>query len=113
MPQKPRAKDALPAEAQDVLLELGRQIKTARAVRGLRQGDLARKCFISPRTLSRLENGDPAVSLSVLASVLWALGLSENLLFLAPAESDPIARQHLRSVSPQRARQQSADDLDF
>lgn len=70
------------------LAKLGENLRIARKRRGLRIADLAQAAGCSQDTLRRLENGDPGVSLGVLARVLEALGRAQELASMMDAEKD-------------------------
>ena len=70
----------LPAKAKEALKNLGLQIKFARKRRLLTISDLAEKIKVSSPTIIALEKGQPTVGLGVLVSVLWTLGLENELL---------------------------------
>jgi transcriptional regulator with XRE-family HTH domain len=61
------------------LQQLGERLSLARKRRGLKQTDLAKRMHTTPRTLYRLERGDPTVSLGILARMLEALELDREL----------------------------------
>ena len=61
------------------LQQLGERLSLARKRRGLTQADLAKRMRSTPRTLYRLERGDPTVSLGLLARALKALDLEREL----------------------------------
>ncbi len=71
--------------------------------------------MVSLGTLQRLERGDAGVSLGVLATALWALGLIDHLAALASPEQDTVGKGEERKRLPQRARtpRTSKSDLDF
>ncbi|WP_412059142.1 helix-turn-helix domain-containing protein [Bartonella sp. DGB2] len=56
---------------------------------------LAERAGISRATLSKVEKGNPGISMGVYASVLFCLRLEEDLLLLAGA--DPLGR-HLQDA---------------
>lgn len=60
---------------QDLLHGVGRRVADARKARGWTQEALSENLGIEPVTLSRLETGDRALSLSTLARVAQALGV--------------------------------------
>ena len=62
---------------------LGEQIKLARLRRNLTMEQVAARAQCSRLTLARLEAGKPTVSLGVLARVLLALQLEDDLLLIA------------------------------
>jgi transcriptional regulator with XRE-family HTH domain len=70
----------------DELARIGRFIARERAARGLSQEKLAERMFVSRQTLHRLESGEPAVGLAVLASALFALGKTNRLRLLSASD---------------------------
>ena len=54
------------------IVQLGRQIQLARKRRGLTMQEMADRMFVTRKTLTRLESGDPGVSVGVLASASTA-----------------------------------------
>lgn len=76
------------SQAQDTLTRLGERIRIARKTKRVTLQDLERKCGFHRTTMSRLENGDPSVSISIFLAVLEAIGeLSDIELILSrPAE---------------------------
>ena len=70
--------------------------------------------FVSRKTLFRLENGDPGISLGVFASALWVLGLDKDLFLIADPEKDKVGIFHERQQLSKRIRKKSIDSkLDF
>ena len=107
-------KNSIPPKASDALRLLGEQIALARKRRGITQEALAQRMFITRKTLSRLEHGDPGVSLSTLAAALWALNLEGDLLKIAAPEHDKVGLQRERQRTPTRVRNTSKTrNLDF
>ena len=74
------------------LKKLGRDLKDARRRRRISMRLLAERAAISLSTLNRIERGDPAVSMAHYASVIFTLGLLENLRNLADITQDPVGR---------------------
>ena len=62
---------------------LGENLRLARLRRRISSLQLAERAGISRPTLSKLEKGDPGVSLAVLTNVLFCLGLDGELESLA------------------------------
>ena len=60
---------------QQLLRDVGQRVSRARRDRGWSQELLAEAIGIQPTTLSRLETGDRAVSLSTLGRIAEALGV--------------------------------------
>lgn len=65
----PRRRDS------ELLREVGRRVADARKARGWTQEALSESVGIEPVTLSRLETGDRALGLSMLARIADALGV--------------------------------------
>lgn len=108
------ADKALSPAALDILEKLGQGIRTARARRGIRQEDLAKRASMSRVRLRKLEKGDPSVGLGALVQILEILGLLEQLTGVADPGRDTLgqaleARQRKGRVDS-KTRQ---DDLDF
>ncbi|MCI5224101.1 MAG: XRE family transcriptional regulator, partial [Candidatus Electrothrix sp. AR4] len=84
--------------------------------RGLTMEKMASRMFVTRKTLARLEKGEPGVSLAVLTSALWVLGLENDLKDLADPEQDTIGIFHERKRLPERVRSVRSDpddELDF
>lgn len=107
------ATSALPERTRAAIIRVGENIARARKRRGLTQQALAARMFTSPRTLYRLEHGDPGVGFDVVASALYALGLDEGLLRLAEPETDRVGHFAETRRLPQRVRTARSRDLDF
>jgi transcriptional regulator with XRE-family HTH domain len=88
--------------AKRAILKLGMDIKTARRRRRLQMETVAERAFTTRGTLTRIEKGDPGVSIGAVASVLHALGLIDKLEMLI--ESDPTGEQFTADELPQRIR---------
>ena len=101
----PRSRD------RELLRAVGRRVGQARRDRGFTQETLSEAIGIEPVSLSRLETGDRALSLSTLGSISQALGVPlGDLLDHArdlpePPETTPEHAELLRlfeQVTPQR-----------
>ena len=100
----PRTIPKLPLPVIRTLRQLGVDIRAARLRRRLRAAVLAERARISGPTLTRVERGDPAVSLGIYATVLWVLGLLEDLARVA-APGDDVTGQALEAARlPRRVR---------
>lgn len=95
---------------QDLIRAVGRRLASARRARGYTQEALAEALGIEPVTLSRLETGDRAVSLSTLGRVAEVLHVALGDLVdesqpLPEPEHGPEEAELLRlfgSLSPDR-----------
>jgi transcriptional regulator with XRE-family HTH domain len=85
------------------LAALGERLQQARLRRAYTAETIAQRAGITRKTLGRVEQGDPAVSLGVYARVLQALGLDADLANVA--RDDELGRrlQDLGLKQPRRA----------
>lgn len=74
---------------QDLQL-VGEQLRLARLRRNLSLDQIAQRASCSIPTLSKVEKGDPTVSMGIYLRVLHALGLEKDILKLAA--DDPLGR---------------------
>ena len=88
MPKPPEALSALPPAAVESLRRLGENLAIARLRRKESQRLWAQRLGVSIPTLIRLEQGDPGVSVGILATALWMMGRAQALPELADPEKD-------------------------
>jgi len=88
MSKQTLARESLPDSAAQALVKLGRDIRTARKLRGITAAQLAERTYTTRATITRLENGHPGVSLTILAHALWVLQLENNLGMVADPQND-------------------------
>jgi hypothetical protein len=71
--------------------------------------------MVSLDTLQRLERGDTGVSLGVVATAMWALGLIDRLAALASPDQDTVGKGEELKRLPKQARgpRVPKSDLDF
>ena len=84
---KKAAYNILP-ETENILKELGEQIKLARLRRKLSATLVAERAGISRATLWKIENGNPAVAMGMYAAALHALGYMDRDLLLVCKEDE-------------------------
>ena len=114
MTQQARSRSGIPPSVGEAITRIGEHVRLARTRRGMTQSDMAERMFVTRKTLSRLENGEPGISLSVLASALWVLGLDGGLRNLAAPEQDLVGLRREQQRTPKRVRRVERDDaLDF
>jgi transcriptional regulator with XRE-family HTH domain len=65
---------------------------------------VAERAATSRPTLTRLEKGDPSVSIGIYAAVLQALGLLDQLTKLADPSHDSVGQMISAAELPKRAR---------
>jgi transcriptional regulator with XRE-family HTH domain len=107
---------ALPLPVQRALRKLGSDLGAARKRRRITMQLMAERAMTSRQTISRVERGDPGVSMGIYATVLFVLGMTERLAALADASADPYLldldeeRLPRRVRPPSRKRRGSADE---
>mgnify|MGYP001473462204 CR=1 FL=1 len=95
-------------KSRSALLQLGRDIRSARLRRHIARADLAVRAGASASTIARLEQGDPGVGIGTLADVLVALGLIERLGDLIDIRNDDLGLALAVEQLPQRGRSYAA-----
>ena len=115
MAKASRATVALPASIAREVQILGKDIATARTRRRIPQRLFAQRMMVSPQTVQRLEHGDPGVSIGVLATALWVLGMNDRLSEIASPARDRVGTSEEIRRHPRRVRvpSPSKSDLDF
>jgi transcriptional regulator with XRE-family HTH domain len=113
MPKPPEALSALPPAVQEALRRLGENLAVARIRRKESQRLWAQRLGVSVPTLIRLEQGDPGVSMGILATALWMVGRAAALPELADPQHDRGAleldvRQALKRRGAARRRSSAA-----
>lgn len=90
------------------LASLGLRLRHARLRRAYAAETIAQRAGITRKTLGRVEQGDPAVSVGIYARVLQALGLDADLALVA--KDDELGRrlQDLALKQPRRAPRKKA-----
>lgn len=92
-------------KTQEILSQMGEQIKLARLRRQLTASLVAERAGISRATLSSIEKGCPTVSIGAYAAALHALNNMDRDLLLV-AKDDELGRklQDLQLVTPKRGK---------
>ena len=100
---KKAAYNILPA-TEDILRNMGEQIKLARLRRNLTAALVAERAGISRATLWKVESGSPAVAIGMYAAVLHALGnMDKDLLLIAKDDELGRQQQDLNLITRKRA----------
>jgi transcriptional regulator with XRE-family HTH domain len=94
----------LPIPVLRALRKLGRDVRDARRRRRIPVAVMAERASISRTTLSKVEKGEPGVSLGTYATVLFVLGLAEPLGDLADPGKDELGLALEEERLPQRIR---------
>lgn len=78
-----RKKVSLLPQQTNRLKEMGNQIRLARLRRKLPAGLVAERAGISRQTVTAVEKGSQSVSIGIIANILLALSLQDDILLLA------------------------------
>ena len=70
---------------------MGEQIMLARKRRHLSMQDIADRATVTRLTVSKVEHGDPTVSMGIYARILFALNLEKDITLIAA--DDPLGMQ--------------------
>ena len=70
---------------------MGEQIMLARKRRHLSMQDISDRATVTRLTLSKVEHGDPTVSMGIYARILFALNLEKDITLIAA--DDALGRQ--------------------
>ncbi len=97
-------KDHLPLPVRRALRKLGQDLRDARLRRRIPVKIMAERVSVTPLTLSRIEKGDPGVSMASYATALFVLGLSERLSDLADVRHDAVGLALENERLPKRIR---------
>lgn len=97
-----RTTPELPISVQRSLRKLGSDIRDARRRRRISTAVMAERSGISRPTLRKVEDGDPAVSLGIYASVLFVLGMHDRLGELADVTNDRLGLDLQEDELPER-----------
>lgn len=85
---KSQSSKSLPLPVKRALKKLGSDLGDARKRRRISTITMAQRAMISRTTLVKVENGDPGVSVGVIATVMFVLGMSDRLADMADASHD-------------------------
>lgn len=94
----------LPIPVKKGLRTLGHDIRMARIRRRITMALMAKRASISRTTLTKIEKGDPSVSLGAYATVLFILGLISNLENLVNINKDELGLDLEEENLPKRVR---------
>jgi transcriptional regulator with XRE-family HTH domain len=93
-----------PIPVSRALRKLGHDMRDARRRRRIPVAILAERASISRMTLSKVEKGDPGVSLGTYATILFALGMADRLADVADPRYDTVGLELEEEQLPERIR---------
>ena len=85
--------NALPEIVVVQLAKLGHDLGLARKRRRMSKSEFAARMMVNRKTVDRLEEGDPSVSIGIVATAFWVLGLPRRLGEAISPETDEVALQ--------------------
>jgi transcriptional regulator with XRE-family HTH domain len=94
----------IPIPVKKAMAQLGADLKDARIKRSLTMSLIEERAGITHVTLTKVEKGDPTVSMGIYAKVTFVLGLIDNLYDLANPDKDELGRRFDRENLPKRVR---------
>lgn len=97
-----REKNVILPSLSRILKELGTNIRLARLRRKFSEAVVAERAGIARNTLRAIERGDPSVTFSAYANVLFTLGLEKDLKLIA--RDDELGRKLQDAELPIKAR---------
>ncbi|KTD62142.1 helix-turn-helix domain-containing protein [Legionella spiritensis] len=98
-----------PIPVQKALRRLGKNISDARRRRRIPMELMSERSGFSRITLSKIEKGDPSVSMGAYASALFVLGMPEQLARVADVSQDIVGRELEEESLPKRIRMPQSD----
>ena len=91
-------------KTQQAAEEIGRQLAAWRKLRGLTAQQVAARAGVTRQTVSRVEQGDPAVGLGVFLDVCRALGILQSVVDATDPYETPFGRARSDQSLPKRVR---------
>lgn len=98
-----------PIEVTSAVVNLGRNIHTARMRRRKTQDELARACGVTRKTIYRMEHGEAGIAIETYFQALWTLGLLQTAASLAAPDLDEHGKALERARMPRNARVPTAE----
>ena len=110
MPRVSKISKSPPAAVEDVLKQLGRNIRIARLRRKLSREELAERIGLSRYVLADIEKGKPTTAIAAYLGALWALGLIRDMQEVADPDHDQEGKILERARSPKTAPKRKTKD---
>lgn len=102
--KRSRSAAGAPIPVKRALRKLGHDVRDARRRRRIPVAIMAERTSISRMTLSKVEKGQPGVSMGTYATVLFVLGMVDRLADLADPTHDAVGLALEEEHLPQRIR---------
>jgi len=109
-----KASQALPAAVEQILRQLGKNIRIARLRRKMRLIDIAEKVGVSRFLMADIEKGKPTASIAAYLTTLWVLGLLDDVRNIANPDRDIEGKTLENARAPKTAPKRKEElDNDF
>lgn len=113
MGRKNLLQESIPYQAQNLIEELGRNLKTARLRRNLTLQEVADKIGVSRNLVAAAERGSLSSSISLYITLLWVYDLQSNVSKLADPNKDDVGLSLSQLRLPKRSRERKELDNEF
>ncbi|MFB2554265.1 helix-turn-helix domain-containing protein [Herbiconiux liangxiaofengii] len=94
----------LPIRVSAAAVEMGEHLTAWRKLQTLTAAELAERAGISRSTMSKIEHGDPGVSIGAVLSVARALGVLDALVGSTDPYTTDLGRARADQALPERVR---------
>ena len=93
----------LPRKLEENMKVVGEQIRLARLRRNLSRAQVAERAMCSELTEARVEKGTTTVDIGIYLSILYALQLEDDVLFIAKDDKLGKELQDINMIGRERA----------
>lgn len=97
-------KRAIPMRTRLAAQSIGEQLSTWRRMLGFTAEEIADKASVSRDTISRLENGDPSVSMATFLNVVACYSILDQVVDATDPYQTDLGRARADQLLPQRVR---------
>ena len=94
----------IPIAVKKALANIGSNLRVARIKRSIQMALIEERAGITHVTLTKVEKGDPTVSIGIYAKVIFVLGLIDDLYNIADPYNDYLGRRFDEENLPKRVR---------
>jgi transcriptional regulator with XRE-family HTH domain len=113
MAKKNQLLAAPPYPVEQMLKQLGTNLRIARLRRNLTIANIAERIGTGPRAVADAEKGKPSTGIAIYAALLWALDLLDHMAEVADPSKDEEGQRLALSREPSHARPPRKEDNDF
>ena len=99
----------IPIPVKNALTNIGLNLSVARIKRSLQMSLIEERAGITHVTLTKVEKGDPTVSIGIYAKVIFVLGLIDDLYNIADPYNDYLGRRFDEESLPKRVQHKKGE----